>query len=481
MDIAGWLETVFSGRKKNAEMRNFEELLSAAHSEPREVLKRLGSRESGLAKSEARAKLRKYGLNKATGNGKHSRIRTVVEIFLNPLVALMSLMAIVSFLTAQFTTAVIIVLMVGISTILNYVQETKADRAAEKLKAMVQTTATVLRDGVEREIALRQLVPGDIVRLSAGDIVPADVRIVSSKDLFVNQSTLTGESVPVEKHAPREEGTHLFELQSVCFMGTSVESGTATAVVLLTGKNTYFGSIAESLEKNVETGFEKGIAGFTDLMVRFILLMAPAVFFINWFKGNGWFEAFLFALAVVVGLTPELLPMIITVNLAKGAVTMSAKKVIVKRLNSIQNLGAMNVLCTDKTGTLTQGKIILVKHIDLEGKENEQVLRYAYLNSYFQTGLKNVTDQAVLKHENLKQEMSIERNYKKIDEVGFDFQRRRMSVIVDDGMKHLFVCKGAIEETFSVCERAEIGGKKVLLKGTHLKKMKELARALNED
>ncbi|VVB98174.1 Potassium-transporting ATPase ATP-binding subunit [uncultured archaeon] len=477
----GFLDSLAGKKQAAGTTDGFKPLLDAAHLEPLEALRQLGARETGLHEHEVRSRLRQYGHNDVGTSESRSKLKLALEIFGNPLVALMLVMALISFFTGQYVTTAIIVLMVMISTVLNYYQEIKADAAAEKLKALVRTTATVIRNGVEKEIPLANVVPGDIIHLSAGDIIPADVRLVQSKDLFINQSTLTGESLPVEKHAPAEKGARLFELQSICFMGTSVESGTAHAVAVLTGKSSYFGAIAESLEKKVETGFEKGIRDFTWLMIKLIIVMAPLVLLINGLKTGSWLEAFLYALAVIVGLTPELLPMIVSVNLAKGAVVMSQKKVIVKKLNSIQNFGAMDVLCTDKTGTLTQGKIILEKHLDVEGNESEEVLEYGYLNSFYQTGLKNVTDEAVLRHENLRDKLGIEKLYRKVDEVAFDFKRRRMSVVVERGGRHIFICKGAKEEIFSVCTHGEANGRKFALKGKHLEKLRKIALELNEE
>lgn len=479
MDI---IRELFKLRRKKIEIEaSFEELSWAAETEITDVLKELVTQESGLDYREAKRRLRKYGPNKAKEEKKKSQLRTLLDILTNPLIALMLFMALLSFLTGEYFTAAIIIAMVFISVVLDYIQEVKADNAAEKLKAMVRTTATVIREGQKKEVALSSLVPGDIVKLSAGDIVPADVRLIISKDLFVNQSTLTGESVPVEKHARKENKKNILEYQNLCLMGTNVESGIALAVVVLTGRKTYFGSIVESLEKKVESDFDSGIKNFIWLMIRIILIIAPAVFFINGLKDGNWFQAFLFALAVIVGLTPELLPMMITVNLAKGAVMMAEKKVIVKRLNAIQNLGAMNILCTDKTGTLTQGRVVLVKHIDLNGEENEEVLKYAYLNSFYQTGLKNITDEAVLKHENDKIKRDITQNYRKIDEVAFDFQRRRMSVVVEGEGKRFMVCKGAIEEMLAICIKGRVLGKSFTLTGAQLKKMRNIAQRLNEE
>src|ERR1035437_3049956 len=327
------------------------------------------------------------------------------------------------------------------------------------------------------------LVPGDIVRLAAGDMVPADLRVLSAKDLFLNQAALTGESVPVEKKsAPASENVNNpLELPDICFLGSNVESGSATGVVLYTGARTYFGALAEHLAApRQSTGFDKGIDKFTWLMIRFIAVMVPAVFLINGFTKHDWLEAFLFAMAVAVGLTPEMLPMIVTVNLSNGALAMARKKVIVKRLNAIQNFGAMDVLCTDKTGTLTQGKIVLEKHLDAHGDPSEKVLQYGYLNSYHHTGLKNLLDEAILAHEELEERLKAKEQYRKIDEIPFDFVRRRMSVVVEDdtGLNTL-ICKGAVEEVLSLCTRVEVKGEVIEVLPEHDVRRRQLADDLN--
>ena len=349
--------------------------------------------------------------------------------------------------------------------VLRFYQEMRADNAAEKLKAMVSNTATVVRDGLEAEVSLKMLVPGDIIRMAAGDMVPADVRVLSAKDLFLNQSTLTGESLPVEKKAEIASADiqNPLELPSICFLGSNVESGSATAVVVHTGDKTYFGSLATSIiGERVLTSFDKGINKFTWLMIRFMAVMVPVVFLINGLTRHNWLEAFLFAMAVAVGLTPEMLPMIVTVNLSQGALTMARKKVIVKRLNAIQNFGAMDVLCTDKTGTITQGKIVLEKHLDVRGEPSDKVLHYGYLNSYHHTGLRNLLDEAILDHEELEERLKAKEKYRKIDEIPFDFVRRRMSVVIEDktGLNTL-ICKGAIDEVISQCSRVESNGEVV--------------------
>ena len=362
----------------------------------------------------------------------------------------------------------------------------KADEAAEKLKAMVRTTTTVIRNGQKLEIPLSRVVPGDIIVLAAGDLVPADLRLIESKDLFVNQSALTGESIAAEKHARftnAEQAKSPFELQNMCFMGTNVESGSATAVAVLTGTETYFGAVAERVvDTTVVTEFDKGMKGFTYIMIKFMLVMVPLVFIINALSKHNIFEAFLFAISIAVGLTPEMLPMIVTVNLANGAVAMSKKKVIVKKLSSIQNFGAVNILCTDKTGTLTHGRVILEKHIDVEGRDSKEVLLYAYINSYHQTGLRNIMDMSVMEHgkeENLEPGM---REYTKVDEVPWDFMRRRMSVVVDsEGKRRLLICKGAVEEMLKISTRVDLGGKSIAPKAEDQSKLRELVKSLNED
>ena len=401
----------------------------------------------------------------------------------NPLVILLTGLGILSYLTGDARAMIVIFVIVLVGIVLRFFQENRADNAAEKLKAMVNTNATAVRDGKESEVALSLLVPGDIVRLAAGDMIPADVRVLTAKDLFLNQAALTGESVPVEKKAPPASGeiSNPLDLPNIGFLGTSVESGTATAVVIHTGKQTYFGSLAASIVgERVLTSFDKGVNKFTWLMIRFIAVMVPAVFLINGLTKHNWLEAFIFAMAVAVGLTPEMLPMIVTVNLSNGALAMSRKKVIVKRLNAIQNFGAADVLCTDKTGTLTQGKIVLEKHLDVHGQESERVLEYGYMNSYFQTGLKNLMDVAILDYGHVGEDLKVKTNYHKIDEIPFDFQRRRMSVIVEDNQKqHLLICKGAVEEIMRLSTHVEIEGKVLDVTPEHDAHRKQLVQDLN--
>jgi Mg2+-importing ATPase len=414
----------------------------------------------GLSSEQAEARLTQYGFNEIARERPISPFRRLWSHLKNPLVILLSILGIVSWLTGDGRAATVILVMVILGIVLRYFQEMRADKAAQKLKAMVSTHATVIRDGKQTELPLKLLVPGDVVVLSAGDMVPADIRIISCKDLFINQAALTGESMPVEKsgHGQPVTGGSPLEQPNACFLGTNVVSGTATALVVDTGNHTYFGGLACSIVgERTLTSFDKGINRFTWLMIKFIFIMVPAVFVINGFSRHNWLEAFLFALAVAVGLTPEMLPMIVSVNLAKGAIAMSRKKVIVKRLNAIQNFGAMDVLCTDKTGTITRGKIVLERHLDVKGRESQKVLDYGYLNSYYHTGLKNLLDDAVLDHEELTQGMKIKSSYEKIDEIPFDFERKRMSVVVKDSAgQHLLICKGAVEGMLDITTRGDV-------------------------
>jgi Mg2+-importing ATPase len=457
------------------------------------LFSRLGASASGLTRHEAAARLARFGLNTVARDRPLAPLARLLRLFLSPLPLLLLVLAALAQLSGEAGGAVVIAVMVVLSVLLSWFQEVRSGRAAERLRAMVHTTATVLRrdggraahaDGKLHEIPVARLVPGDIVHLAAGDLVPADVRLLESKDLFIDQSALTGESMPAEKHATiPPSSASVFELPNVAFLGTHAVSGTATALVVATGAHTHFGSIAASIAAGEQpTSFDLGVKRFIGLMLRFMLVMVPLVFLINGLLKGDWLEAFLFAVAVAVGLTPELLPMVVTVNLAKGALAMSRKKVIVKRLSAIQNLGAMNVLCTDKTGTLTQNKVILEKYVDILGDESRHVLELAYLNSHFQSGLKNLLDVAILERAEMREHVHIPGSYRKIDEVPFDFRRRRMSVMVArDPTHHVLICKGAPEETIAVCAHFEEKGKLVPLTAAHRVDLLPVVRSLNEE
>jgi len=462
-----------------------DQLLEMAREESDAVLNGLASRASGLSMDEAEVRVERDGLNEIAREKRQSPLMRLWDNVKNPLVILLTALGILSYLTGDLRAMIVIFVMVLLGIVLRFYQEMRADNAAEKLKAMVNTTATVVRDGKDTEVPLKMLVSGDIIRLAAGDMVPADVRVLTAKDLFLNQAALTGESMPVEKKPAiaSEEIQNPLELPNICFLGSNVESGTASAVVIHTGDKTYFGSLAASIIGQRElTSFDKGINKFTWLMIRFIAVMVPAVFLINGLSKHNWLEAFLFAMAVAVGLTPEMLPMIVTVNLSNGAIAMARKKVIVKRLNAIQNFGAADVLCTDKTGTLTQGRIILERHMDVRGNPSARVLHYGYMNSYYQTGLKNLMDEAILNHGDLNDALQVDEKFRKIDELPFDFQRRRMSVILEnDQNQQILICKGAVEEIMRLSTHVEVEGEVLKVTAEHDEHRKRRVKELNEE
>ncbi len=458
----------------------------AATKETADVLPWLESSPDGLSDESAAERLEKFGPNEVAREKRHDWLQRLFIAVRNPLVILLTVLALVSFLAPQGDpiTGAIMFGMVVLGVSLRFVQESRADTAAAKLKAMIRVTATVVRDGQPHELPLRQLVPGDLVKLSAGDMVPGDVRLLSAKDLFIIQATLTGESMPVEKTDARDTRANVSSLErsNLCFLGTSVESGSATAVIYATGAQTYFGRVARSITgQQVDTAFERGVRKFTWLMISIMSVMVPLVFVLNGLTKHNWREAFFFSLAIAVGLTPEMLPMIVSVCLSKGALAMSRKKVIVKRLNSIQNFGAMNVLCTDKTGTLTIDRVILEVYCDVFKNENLEVLRDAYLISHFQTGLKNVLDRAVLQHQELHRQLSIEQ-YTKLDEIPFDFSRRMMSVVVEGpGGERQLLCKGAPEAVFAKCTLFESEGEVFPMEPILVGNLIEQVNDLSED
>lgn len=400
----------------------------------------------------------------------------LAKAFVNPFVGVLTVLVAISFVMdvwmadpadREWTSIIIVTTMIVLSAILRFCQEWKANRSSEALQKMVTNTCYVKRVGFhDGEISNEELVPGDVVMLSAGDMIPADIRIIESKDLFISQSSLTGESDSIEKFPNLSVGysekSSIVDLDNICFMGSNVVSGSAKGIVFQTGNNTYLGTIAKSVAGHrAATAFDKGITKVSLLLIRFMLIMVPIVFMVNGITKGDWMEAFIFAISVAVGLTPEMLPMIVTANLSKGAMVMSRKKTIVKDLNAIQNFGAMNILCTDKTGTLTQDHIVLERHVNVDGTEDKanRILRHAYFNSYFQTGLKNLMDRAILSHVKELGLESLSCSYKKVDEIPFDFTRRRMSVVVEDLKgKRQIITKGAVEEMLGVCSFAEFDG-----------------------
>lgn len=462
-------------------------LVAAATQPDVEVLKDLGTRAEGLTEEEAEAVRERVGPNVVEHEKPLPWWGHLWHCYRNPFNLLLSLLAAVSYLTDDLRAAVVIGTMVLLSTLLRFWQESRSNRAADALKAMVSNTATVLRGrGTGVETPIRLLVPGDLILLSAGDMIPADCRLLTAKDLFVSQAAMTGESLPVEKYVvQRDAGTlNALELDNIVFMGTNVVSGAATAVVLETGNATYFGALATRVtaRDRTPTAFQSGVNRVSWLLIRFMFVMVPLVLFLNGFTKGDWVEALLFALSVAVGLTPEMLPMIVTSTLAKGAVFLSRKKVIVKRLDAIQNFGAMDVLCTDKTGTLTQDRIVLARHLDVWGEASDEVLELAYLNSYYQTGLRNLLDVAVLQHVEVHRELQVTTVFRKVDEIPFDFTRRRMSVVVaehDD--HHVLITKGAVEEILAVCRHVRHGEAIEALTPELLERIRAVTAGLNQE
>jgi len=483
-----------------------------------DVLLSLNSSPDGISRLHEASRRVRYGFNEVAHEKTPAWYVRLLHAGRNPFILLLLALAAVSLVVEDYKAAGIITVMVTVSTLLRFVQEYRSNRAAEALQELVGTTATVSRPGprvtatlpgaaeptgrdaprhppTTEETPIKHLIPGDVVLLSAGDMIPADVVVLSAKDLFVSQSVLTGESLPVEKfaHGPgsarlraNASGTrpHALGLPNACFMGTNVVSGTARAVVVATGPATYLGRLANHVVgRRPPTAFDVGVNSVNWLLIRFMLVMVPLVLLINGFTKGSWVEAFFFALSVAVGLTPEMLPMIVTANLARRAVAMSRRKVIIKRLDSIQNLGAMDVLCTDKTGTLTRDRVVLLRHLDVNGDEDEGVFEYAFLNSYFQTGLKNLLDKAVLDHDDLVTSKGLTGCYLKCDEIPFDFDRRRMSVVVHEVFRgrDLLICKGAVEEVALACSRVRVRSEIVPLVDAVRDRVHDLRTAMNEE
>jgi len=447
---------------------------------PAEVLfEKLNTSIKGLSEEEARKRILEYGHNEPAKKKKRTILVQILSKFVNPLVIVLLIIAGFSLFFGAKINAILVSFMAIMSVLLSFVQEYRAGKEAEKLIEMVRATSTVFRNSRPKEIKIKEIVPGDIIDLYAGDMIPADLRIISCKDLFINQTSLTGETFPIEKFADpvSPKNSSLSELTNIVFMGSSVVSGTALGVAVKTGLSTQFGELSRRLATiRVETSFDKGMHQFTWLMIRAMLFMVLFIFSINALRRGNFIESLLFSLGVAVGLTPEMLPMLVAINLSKGAIAMSKKQVIVKRLNSIQNFGAMDVLCTDKTGTLTMDKIVLEKHCDVIRKEDEGVLRLAYINSFYQTGLKNLLDRAILKYEKI-----LVKQFKKVDEIPFDFSRRIMSVVVDMDGKHVLIAKGAPEEIFKRCSKYELEGEILDIEDLILSDLKEEYDNLSSD
>lgn len=480
MKTREYLDKRRSENEKELRRRELNQsVFEASSSSIEELFDHYGTSSDGLAESAISRNKERFGTNKISSGKSKSLTRRLAEAFINPFTIILFCLVIVSTLTDMAFPAlsllgstpedfdclivVIIMTMVIISGTLRFIQESRSGNAAEKLLSMITTTSTVIRDGIEAEIPMDELVAGDIVRLSAGDLIPADLRILEAKDLFISQSSLTGESAPVEKTPdPCHHRQSITDYGNIAFMGSNVVSGTSSAIVIGVGDRTCFGSMASAIsDEAIETSFTKGVNAVSWVLIRFMLVMVPLVFLINGLTKGDWLAAFLFGISIAVGLTPEMLPMIVTTCLAKGAVSMSRKQTIVKNLNSIQNFGAIDILCTDKTGTLTQDKVVLEYHLDVDGEENLHVLRLAYLNSYFQTGYKNLMDLAIIKKteeaETKDRRLAdLSEAYVKVDEIPFDFARRRLTTVVRNRLgKTRMVTKGAVEEMLSICTRVE--------------------------
>lgn len=481
-----------------------EHLIRIGTTSPNEALILLKTSKNGLSPAEAKRRLKEYGANEIAREKPSSWWIQLFQALITPFTLILIALAGLSYFTdvlladpahRSWAKVVIIGAMVVLSGGLRFWQEFRSQKAAHALGRLVQNKATVVREGSrttdgQSELPVTHLVPGDIIHLAAGDMIPADIRLIAADDLFVSQSAFTGESMPTPKYAAPQEAdtasTDPLELGTLCFTGTNVVSGTAMAVVAATGHQTYLGALAKQVTAaRPMTSFDKGVNSVGMLLIRFMLVMVPIVFFVNGFTKGDWQSAFFFAVAVAVGLTPELLAVVVTANLAKGAIRMARKKVIIKKLNAIQNFGAMDVLCTDKTGTLTENRIVLVRHLDPEGQESNRVLELAYVNSTLQTGLKNLLDQALLAYHDNPAYIHKDHpgKYKKIDEIPFDFSRRRMSVVVEDAHgDKMLICKGAVEELLHIANRVERhDGEAVALTEAGRKKMLQVTKELNDD
>ena len=456
-------------RKEDPERRNEVEktLLELSGMEQNALFEKYQTDEEGLDPVQASDRLEEYGKNIIDfGNEKNLAVR-IKDAVINPFNIVLLVVAVITFITdvimadePSFATFIMLVAVIIISAVISFVQEEKSNNAAKKLQGMITNKLDVIRNGVETEIEIEEIVPGDIVKLASGDMIPGDVRFIETKDLFIDQSQLTGESNPVEKFATSEANAGVTDLANIGFMGSNIVSGSAKAIILTTGGDTYFGSMAKSLNSFEEkSAFEKNLDSVSKLLIRFMLVTVPVIFIANFITKGSWLQSLMFGITIAVGIMPEMLPVIMNSSLARGAINMSRKKTIVKRLGAIQTFGEMDVFCTDKTGTLTQDEIILEKYMDVLGREDKRILRHAFLNSYFQTGLKNLMDVAIINRAEKEELSFLKEAYVREDEIPFDFSRRRMSVVLkDQNGKRQLITKGAVEEILSICSFIEIDG-----------------------
>ncbi|KAF1297669.1 magnesium-translocating P-type ATPase [Enterococcus sp. JM4C] len=467
-------------------MRKDQELKKLAQLSQRELLMELRTSLKGLSEEDARERLEEFGPNEVSAQRPTPAVLLFLGGFKDPFVYVLALLMIISFLTHDLEATIVMGTMIMASVLITFVQEYRSQKASLALKELIENTCQVTRNGTNKEIPMEAVVPGDLITLATGDMIPADAVLIWTKDLFVNQSSLTGEAMPVEKFVDagidqKKDDISAIDLQDLVFMGTDVLSGQGQAIILKTGAQTFFGDIAKNATtQRGKTAFDTGLTQVSKLLLRMIFVLFPVVLVINGLTKGDWPNAFFFAIAVAVGLTPEMLPMIVTSNLAKGAMSLAKHKVIVKELPSIQNLGSMDVLCTDKTGTITEDKVVLVKHLSPLGEENQQVLDLAYLNSHYQTGWKNLMDVAVISYYNMEQRTAQFSSLKKIDEIPFDFSRRRLTVVMEADGHQMMITKGAIEEMATVCQFAEIDGEVVPLTDELRQKMNQLNHQMNE-
>ena len=445
-----------------------------------EILKLLNTKEEGLNKKVAEKRLEKDGLNVATDVKKKNSLYFIIQSFKDKFILILWVLAAIDYITSDYIGTTIIILLSIASAMLRFAEDYSTYRFNEKLKAKIKPKANVIRNGKEEEILQEKLVVGDIVTLSAGSVIPADVILLDSKDLFINQSVFTGESIPVEKIAGKTSNSkEAIDIPNICLMGENVVNGNATAAVITTGLNTYMGNMRKDVDvRRAPTNFERGMSKITNLLIRYMVVISAIVFVIYGFIRKDLTEALLFALSVAVGITPSMLPMIVNVNLTRGSKNLAKKKTLVKNIQSIQNIGSMDILCTDKTGTLTKNNIELQKYIDIEGKDDEYVLKCAYLNSSLGTGLKNLVDKAVIAYG--KEHKVDIKNYKKVDEIPFDYMRKRMSIVVKENENYTMITKGALEEILKITDKAYINGKEVPLTDEIIKNVEEKAEELSK-
>ena len=452
---------LFEIKKKVKQMKNTDKELLEKYTETskknkEEILKEYNTKEEGLTQKEYEKRYEKNGPNIVVKNEKKSWMEFFIKSFNDKFIYILLLLAIIDFALSDKLGAGIIVGIAVVSAFIKFCQNYSTYKFNQKLKAQIYSSTNVVRNGKEKEVRVENVAIGDIIKLNAGSIIPADVILIESKDLFLNQSVFTGESVLVEKTTTSNEPKGIFDINNICLMGSSVVSGSGTAVVIQTGFDTYLGRMSKEIDNKKEiTNFEKGMNNITKLLIKYMVVVSIAVFVIYAFIRHDLMEALLFALSVAVGITPSMLPMIVNVNLTKGSKTLAKKKTLVKNIQSIQNLGAIDILCTDKTGTLTQDKITLQKYINVMGEEDLDILKYAYLNSYYGTGIKNLVDKAVIAYGNQHKIKQVLKEYEKVDEIPFDYTRKRMSVVVKSEDGYRMLTKGAIEEILKCCKQVK--------------------------